>query len=258
MQNNCEKMHLPYEVLIQGPSGSRFVRSLLQEEGNSLTATNPKKRSTISVFKPDTKESAPAAEIESADKVKADEPAQDDVKEGKINVDQPTEAEKNIEVKTNEEKTKRDVADDKEDSKSNAEDKAKTDEKADEGEEAKKEESPEEPKKSDESTDKPSKAEKDVAKKLKKRDADEELQETVGPANAGAPADDTKEPTVGLALPIVPPLIALKTLPIGVAAGALPIHLAALRSRIDLHKGESLTFFLYFSIFIEYEEAHSR
>lgn len=56
MQNNCEKFNLPFEVLIQGPSGNRFVRSLLAAEENINKSTaepvDPKARSTIIVYQP--------------------------------------------------------------------------------------------------------------------------------------------------------------------------------------------------------------
>lgn len=214
MQNNIEKSQLPYDVLMQGAKGRRFVRSALPEE--------------------------PASEvkIESADKTKTEEPAKDDVKNkeaGKttpvLNVDIVLGADGKPLVKVSEEKIKRDVPDDKGDSKTNAEDKSKTDEAA------KKEESPQEPKKDDESADKPSEMDKGAAKKLKKRDANEELQETDA-ASDGAPADSTTEPTVGIALPILPPLLALKTLPIGLNAGVLPLNLAGLKAQLQVKKSK--------------------
>lgn len=57
MQSNCQKMKLPFEVLIQGPSGNRFVRSLLAAETETktlipITDVDQRSRSTISIYKP--------------------------------------------------------------------------------------------------------------------------------------------------------------------------------------------------------------
>lgn len=53
MQNNCEKNKAPFEVLVQGPSGSRFVRDLLAKDANAhKESVNPKNIATISVFQP--------------------------------------------------------------------------------------------------------------------------------------------------------------------------------------------------------------
>lgn len=52
MHDNCAKSQAPFEVLIQGPVGSRFVRSLLPMESFN-ESSDPKKRSTISIFHPD-------------------------------------------------------------------------------------------------------------------------------------------------------------------------------------------------------------
>lgn len=60
MQNNGEKMQAPFEILIQGPSGNRFVRSLISADETASTTEqeNPKARSTISVYQPDDKKHA--------------------------------------------------------------------------------------------------------------------------------------------------------------------------------------------------------
>lgn len=53
MQNNCEKSGAPFEVLIQGPSGSRFIRSLVLADVDApVVPVDPKDVSTISVFQP--------------------------------------------------------------------------------------------------------------------------------------------------------------------------------------------------------------
>lgn len=60
MKSNCKKLELPFEVLIQGPNVNRMVRSLLYTdtaedtcESCELPESNQKKRSTISIYKPD-------------------------------------------------------------------------------------------------------------------------------------------------------------------------------------------------------------
>lgn len=58
MQENSEKLQLPFEVLIQGPVSNRFVRSLLKTEADEdevcLKDNNQlKRRSTISIYRPD-------------------------------------------------------------------------------------------------------------------------------------------------------------------------------------------------------------
>lgn len=61
MKNNCEKLKLPFEVLIQGPSGNRFVRNLMYADPNNqqefcpkndLETIKRKTRSTLSIYKP--------------------------------------------------------------------------------------------------------------------------------------------------------------------------------------------------------------
>lgn len=76
MQSNCEKLNLPFEVLIQGPSQNRVVRSLIEaeakdkeiclkeeeeeKEDNSvnkeIAADDDDTRSTISIYKPNVNE----------------------------------------------------------------------------------------------------------------------------------------------------------------------------------------------------------
>lgn len=58
MKSNCKKMELPFEVMIQGPNVNRMVRSLLyadpaEENCVKSSESNQKKRSTISIYKPD-------------------------------------------------------------------------------------------------------------------------------------------------------------------------------------------------------------
>lgn len=56
MKSNCKKLELPFEVLIQGPNVNRMVRSLLYADPEVETCesseSNQKKRSTISIYKP--------------------------------------------------------------------------------------------------------------------------------------------------------------------------------------------------------------
>lgn len=61
MKSNCKKLDLPFEVLIQGPNVNRMVRSLLYADPSEEVCiqsaeSNQKKRSTISIYKPDEKE----------------------------------------------------------------------------------------------------------------------------------------------------------------------------------------------------------
>lgn len=60
MQSNCEKLKLPFEVLIQGPTENRVVRSLIESDAKEkeICLKEPKKtdhatRSTISIYKPE-------------------------------------------------------------------------------------------------------------------------------------------------------------------------------------------------------------
>lgn len=62
MQSNCQKLKLPFEVLIQGPSGNRFVRSLLSYDPQHMSHDDDmpaeddeqrKTRSTISIYRPE-------------------------------------------------------------------------------------------------------------------------------------------------------------------------------------------------------------
>lgn len=52
IQSNCEQSNTPFEVLIQGQTNSRLVRSLLTEDSSAVEATDPKKRSTVQVYTP--------------------------------------------------------------------------------------------------------------------------------------------------------------------------------------------------------------
>lgn len=57
MQDNCEKLKLPFEVLIQGSKKSRLVRSLMYADPNVNMEICPNanlrpERSTISIYKP--------------------------------------------------------------------------------------------------------------------------------------------------------------------------------------------------------------
>lgn len=61
MKSNCKKLELPFEVLIQGPNVNRMVRSLLyanpdEETCSQSSESMQKKRSTISIYKPDVSE----------------------------------------------------------------------------------------------------------------------------------------------------------------------------------------------------------
>lgn len=54
VQNKCENSEAPFEVLVQGPSGNRFVRSLVLADGSEaeLEAVDPKHVSTFSIYQP--------------------------------------------------------------------------------------------------------------------------------------------------------------------------------------------------------------
>lgn len=59
MQKNCQKLKLPFEVLIQGPTGNRFIRSLIHADPlyESILDVEPieqrKTRSTITIYRPE-------------------------------------------------------------------------------------------------------------------------------------------------------------------------------------------------------------
>lgn len=81
MQNNCEKFNLPFEVLIQGPSGNRFVRSLMSADESASKLEEPtdsKVRSSISIYQPSENNERIAREaeklIEEAEKVAEEAP----------------------------------------------------------------------------------------------------------------------------------------------------------------------------------------
>lgn len=61
MQSNCQKLKLPFEVLIQGPSGNQFVRKLVTEAETSMPMQDStlirRARSTVSIYQPDEKKS---------------------------------------------------------------------------------------------------------------------------------------------------------------------------------------------------------
>lgn len=61
MQSNCQKLKLPFEVLIQGPSGNQFVRKLVTEAETSMPMQDltliRRARSTVSIYQPDEKKS---------------------------------------------------------------------------------------------------------------------------------------------------------------------------------------------------------
>lgn len=74
MQSNCQKLKLPFEVLIQGPSGNQFVRKLVIEAETSMPMQDltliRRARSTVSIYQPDEKSSdvrsgvsVPASEV---------------------------------------------------------------------------------------------------------------------------------------------------------------------------------------------------
>lgn len=63
MQKNCRKLKLPFEVLIQGPSGNRFVRSLLNTTTDQINILQGglgerPTRSTVSIYRPADHESS--------------------------------------------------------------------------------------------------------------------------------------------------------------------------------------------------------
>lgn len=57
MQDNCKKLNLPFEVLLQGSSKNRVVRSLMYDNPNANMEICPNanvrnERNTISIYKP--------------------------------------------------------------------------------------------------------------------------------------------------------------------------------------------------------------
>lgn len=53
VQNKCENSAAPFEVLVQGPSGNRFVRSLVLADGSEAELEiDPKHVSTFSIYQP--------------------------------------------------------------------------------------------------------------------------------------------------------------------------------------------------------------
>lgn len=282
MQKKAEILEAPYEVLIQGPTGSRFVRGLLTES----QVADPKKRSTISVYQParftrsvdenkDTKdvtpeESAPAAEADktkdATEDAKETVPAVEEVKaeEAAPKADEkPAENEKpNAEEKAKREVDNKDAAKEepakeepaKEDAKSDDSEKA-NDEAA---EKSKTEESVEPPKetesadkpKDDESAEKNTEAEKDGEKKLKKRDADSELQEALAEANKEAEASDVEKSDANKdTTPTTEPSVGIALPPV-LGLKLLPLqlgalNLGALKTNFALQKGK-FTFHFFF------------
>lgn len=71
MQKNCEKLKLPFEVLIQGPSGDRFIRSLINADPvyESILEAEPqeerKTRSTITIYRPEKEAEEETLQLES-------------------------------------------------------------------------------------------------------------------------------------------------------------------------------------------------
>lgn len=51
VQNKCENSDAPFEVLVQGPSGNRVVRSLALADASSADL-DPKHVSTYSIYQP--------------------------------------------------------------------------------------------------------------------------------------------------------------------------------------------------------------
>lgn len=53
VQNKAENSDTPYEVLVQGPSGNRFVRSLVLADGSEAELEiDPAHVSTFSIYQP--------------------------------------------------------------------------------------------------------------------------------------------------------------------------------------------------------------
>lgn len=273
MQNNCQKSNTPFEVLIQGPTGSRFVRSLLTDDSVAAKEIDPKNRSTVSIFKPDenkevkAEESAPVETAEqNKDDESKDEKAKDDEnakKDEKTKRDVKQEdSENKKDSKSDAEKSKDDAKVDelpKEDKNAKDEEKPKGDEqsKTDEAkkdtapEEAKKESASEEPKKddetekpkADEATTKPSESD----KKLKrKRGADDDNSQVVinsqsqdnGASDATkSDASDAKTNSDGTTDPTVG--LALPGL-IPPLIGLKGINLGALKTQLALQKSTFL------------------
>lgn len=271
MHENCAKNQAPFEVLIQGPAGSRFVRSLLPMDSLE-ESSDPKKRSTISIFHPDeNKEIYGFAENQADRKLlkretETDTPAKvidekDDSEHTTAAPEQPKDAESSstTEASTDkpqeDQKVKRDL--EAENPAKEAEVPAKeaaepTDEATTPAAPATSEASPSTTEKASEKTDDERKV---------KRDAPEVPSENIAEIEAKAEAGEngssdasTTEPTgknilfyisnilfsyiyslftVGVGLPILSPILALKTLPLQNAA----INLAVLKNNLKLKAG---------------------
>lgn len=261
MHENCAKNQAPFEVLIQGPAGSRFVRSLLPMDSLE-ESSDPKKRSTISIFHPDeNKEIYGFAENQADRKLlkretETDTPAKDDSEQKTAAPEQPKDAESSSST-TEEASTDKPQVDQKVKRESEAEVPAKeaaepTDEATTPAAPANSEASPSPTEKASEKTDDERKV---------KRDAPEVPSENIAEIEAKAEAGEsassdasTTEPTgknilfyisnilfsniyflftVGVGLPILSPILALKTLPLQAKA----INLAVLKNNLKLKAG---------------------
>lgn len=219
MHDNSAKMEVPFEVLIQGPSGSRFVRSLLPFE-SIKESSDPKKRSTISIFHPDeTNEMYGFAGMEADHK--ASKRQTNSETPAKIVAEANDDAIKTVESSSTEGSNV-----------SVAEIEVKTD-----ATEAAPESS------TLESTSAAAIADHKVKRDTASDVPSENIAEIEAKAEAGESVDAngdaaTTEPTVGLGLPILSPLLALKTLPLGIKA----VNLEALKAQLKVQKGNLTNF----------------
>lgn len=244
MQNDCAKTNVPFEVLIQGPSGNRFVRSLLTEDSIARQPNDPQQRSTVSIFKPDenknisdTKEEVSASKPEAttdmareADTIQTDEtPKEVDepkAEEVKVEAAKETETIQSKEIAKDDENRSEDTVDIKTkviESPEQQNDGEQVENSSDEG-----------------STEKPSESDKTaVEKKLIKRDAESELEEAIDEANkqdaikSGSDADteSATEQSLGIF-----PKLGLKL---------LPLKLGGLKTKSLLHKSKLNIFFCF-------------
>lgn len=259
MQDKCESAQSPYQVLIQGPTGSRFVRSLMASD----PPADPKSRLTISVFQPSKADEqavdvSPSEKHSSSKEVKTEHEGKE-IKREIDSLDDKPAGKKGEKIDKTAEKTddKVDELDEKQEKNENkraANDSTPTTEAT----ENKKEQHTDEPSLDETDNNKShttevsgesdkviedAPADSDAApatqnadsqqkKDLKKRAVNTELEESVAESvNQGdqlKPVAASTEPTVGSGLPLLP--LSLSMLP-------LKARLDALKTQINLSRG---------------------
>lgn len=221
MHDNCAKAKAPFEVLIQGPAGNRFVRSLLPSDLMN-ESNDPKKRSTISIFHPDENKDVFAyadseadrklmkreSETETPSKLAADEAKDAEA----TSTAAPEAAKSNESASTTEAPKKADQADAEHKVKRDSENEAKSESEAKSDSADDSNTTP-----ADNSSTTEAATAKPAGEHKVKRDTATDLIENIAEIEAKAEAGESvlpeaaaTEPTVGLALPVAPALLPLK------------------------------------------------